>query len=140
MEEETINNDLNARHQMALPMKKKIRINEVKNVIQYKINPKKAPVYDLITGKILKEVSHKCLRAITQIYSAILQTEYFPFQWKVGQIIMTVKPGKNPNDITSYRPNSLLPILSKILEKIFLKRLTPIIDESKLIPSHQFGF
>jgi hypothetical protein len=53
---------------------------------------------------------------------------------------MIVKPEKNPNDITSYRPISLLPILSKILQKTLLKRLTPIIDESKLIPSHQFGF
>ena len=41
---------------------------------------------------------------------------------------------------TSYRPISLLPLLSKILEKILLQRLTPIIDESKLIASHQFGF
>jgi hypothetical protein len=52
---------------------------------------------------------------------------------------MIVKPGKNPND-KSYRPISLLPILSKILEEMLLERLTPIIDESKLIPSHQFGF
>jgi len=40
MEEETINNDLNTPHQMVLPMNK-ILINEVKNVIQYKINPKR---------------------------------------------------------------------------------------------------
>jgi len=53
---------------------------------------------------------------------------------------MIVKPGENPNDITSYCPISILTTLSKILEKVFLKRLTPIIDESKLIPSHQFGF
>jgi hypothetical protein len=53
---------------------------------------------------------------------------------------MIVKPGKDPNYITSYCPISLLPILSKTLEKILLKRLTPIIDESKLIPSHQFRF
>jgi hypothetical protein len=53
MEEETVNNVLNVLHQIPLPMKK-IRINEVKDVIQYKINPKKAPGYDLITGKILK--------------------------------------------------------------------------------------
>jgi hypothetical protein len=119
MEEETMNDDLNAPHQMALPMKK-IRINEVKNVIQYKIDPKKAPGYDLFNGKILKELSHKGLRAITQIYNAILQTEYFPCQWKMGQIIMIVKLGKNPSDITSYRPISLLPIVSKILQKHFL--------------------
>jgi hypothetical protein len=116
---------------MALPMKK-IRTNKVKNFIEYKINPRKAPGYNLITGKILKELSQKGLKTITQIYNAILQTEYFPCQWKVGQIIIIVKPGKIPNDITSYRPISLLPTLSKTLEKIFLKRLTPITDESKL--------
>jgi hypothetical protein len=54
---------------MDLPMKK-IRINDVKNFRQYKKNPKKAPEYDLITGKIRKELSHKGLRTITQIYNA----------------------------------------------------------------------
>ena len=124
---------------MALPMKK-IRINEVKHVIPYKINPKKSPGYDFITGKILKELSQKGLRAITQICNAILQTEYFSCQWKVGQIIIIVNPGKHSNDIASYCPISLLPILSKILEMMLLQRLIPVIDESKLIPSHQFGF
>jgi hypothetical protein len=109
-EEETVVNDLNAPYQMALPMKK-ICINDAKNVIQYKINPKKASGYDLITGKILKKKTKKGLRAITQIFNAILQTEYFPCQLKVGQIIKIVKPGKNPNYITSYRPFSLLPAL-----------------------------
>jgi hypothetical protein len=49
LDEETIKNELNAPHQMALPMKK-IHI-EVKNVIKHKIHPKKAPGYDLITGR-----------------------------------------------------------------------------------------
>jgi hypothetical protein len=108
MVEESINNDLNAPHQMALPMKK-IRINEVKNVIQYKINPKKAPDYEVITGNPLKERSENVLRAITQIYNTILQYEYFSYQLKVGQVIVIVKTEKCPNDITSYRPISLLP-------------------------------
>jgi len=101
---------------------------------------KKAPRYDLITGKILKLLSQKGLRAITKIYNAIIQTEYIPCQWKMGQTTMIIKPGKNPNYVTSYGPASLLPTVSKILEKIFLKRVTPIKDESKLIPSHKFGF
>jgi hypothetical protein len=99
MEKETFHNDLNTPRQMALPMKN-IRIKEVRNITQFKINPKKAPAFDLITGKMLKELSHEGLRAITQIYNDILQTEYFPCQWKVGQIITIIKPGKNPNDIT----------------------------------------
>jgi hypothetical protein len=59
-------------------------------------------------------VLHFMLRqAITQIYNAILQTEYFPCQWKAGQIIMIVKPVSNPNYIISYGPINLLPTLSK---------------------------
>jgi hypothetical protein len=77
MDEETIKNELNSPHQMALPMNK-IRINEVKNVIKHKIHPKKARGYDLITGKIFQELSQKGLRVITQIYNAILRIEYFP--------------------------------------------------------------
>jgi len=45
---------------------------------------------------------------------------------------MIAKPRKNPHDITSYRPISLLLLLYKILEKILLQRLTPIIDETNL--------
>jgi len=102
MEEKTIKNELNAPHQMALPMKK-IRINEVKNVIKSKIHPKKAPGYDLITGKVLQELSQKGLLAITQIYNAMLRIEYFPCLWKVGQIIMIAKPEKKlgPHSIIS---------------------------------------
>jgi hypothetical protein len=139
MEEETINNDLKAPTPDGLASEENPNYRG-KIVIQYKINPKKAPGYDLITGKTLKELSQEGLRAVTQIYDAILQTEYFTCRWKVRHIIMIVKPRKNPNDITSYRPISLLPVLSKILEKILLKRLTPITEESKLIPTHQFEF
>jgi hypothetical protein len=131
LEEETIQNELNIPHQMTLPLKK-IRVHEVQNIIKHNIHPSKAPGYDLITGKVLQELSHKGLRAITQIYNAIL--EYFPCHWKVGQIIMIVKPEKNADDVTLYRPISLLPILSKVFEKILLLRLTPIIEEIKLIP------
>jgi hypothetical protein len=45
---------------MTLP-REKIRINEVKNVLKHKIHPKKAPGYDLITGKVLQELSQKAL-------------------------------------------------------------------------------
>jgi hypothetical protein len=42
---------------------------------KYKIHPKKAPGYNLITGKILQELSQTGLRAITQISNAILRIE-----------------------------------------------------------------
>ena len=49
------------------------------------------------------------------------------------------KEGK-PREVQSYRPISLLPILSKVLEKLILKRLQPSLQQNALIPNHQFGF
>jgi len=53
---------------------------------------------------------------------------------------MLPKPGKPPNDIKSYRPISLLPIVSKVYEKLFLMKVRPIVNSKELIPNHQFGF
>ena len=50
------------------------------------------------------------------------------------------KPGKPLENATSYRPISLLPVLSKVFEKLFLIRLKPILASKALIPNHQFGF
>lgn len=125
--------------QMDLPLKN-FTIGDVKSVIELEINPKKSPGFDLITGKILKELPEQALRVILFIFNAILRIGYFPEQWKVAKVILINKPGKNATELQSYRPISLLPILSKLFEKILLKRLRPILHNKKLIPEHQFGF
>ena len=53
---------------------------------------------------------------------------------------MIPKPGKDPTLVSSYRPISLLPCLSKLYEKIILAKLLPPIESQNLIPAHQFGF
>jgi predicted metallopeptidase len=53
---------------------------------------------------------------------------------------MIPKPGKNLCEVESYQPISLLPIMSKLFEKLILKRLKAIIAEKHLVPTHQFGF
>jgi len=53
---------------------------------------------------------------------------------------MIQKPGKNRTDIASHRPIRLLPILSKILEKLLLKRIFRDTNRQEWIPSHKFGF
>lgn len=134
-----INKFLDSPFQMELPMKN-FKIREIKSIIKSEINAKKAPGFDLITGKILKELPDVCLKLITMLFNAIIRLSYFPSQWKVAQIIMIQKPGKKENEVESYRPISLLPILSKLFEKAFLKRLKPILIDKNLIPAHQFGF
>jgi hypothetical protein len=67
-------------------------------------------------------------------------TGYFLGQWKVSQIITILKPGKLAEEVNSYRPISLHPILSKLFEKLFLTRLKPTLQETRIIPDHQFSF
>ena len=70
----------------------------------------------------------------------MLRLQYFPIQWQVVQVILILKPGKPANEVSSYRPISLLPILSKVLEWIIQRGMNPIIDAQNVIPDHQFGF
>ena len=53
---------------------------------------------------------------------------------------MIQKPGKNANEVKSYRPISLLPVMGKLFEKLFSRRLKEVIAIKQLVPSHQFGF
>ena len=123
---------------MATPIKK-FTVAEVRVAIN-KLRTTKALGYDLITGEILKKLPEVGLSAITYIYNSILRTGYFPGQWKVSQIVTILKPGKPAEDVKSYRPISLLPILSKVFEKLFITRIQPILQSTQIIPDHQFGF
>src|SRR5204862_4697938 len=138
-EEATINNFLDAPFQMDLPIKN-FKYTEVKTILQHNLNPQKSPGFDQLTGNVLMELPDKCVRFITIVFNAILRNSYFPDQWKVAQIILIPKEGKPRKEVQSYEPISLLPILSKVLEKLILKRLQPSLEQKALIPNHQFRF
>jgi hypothetical protein len=90
---------------------------EVQVVIK-SLNPKKESGYDLVTGNILKEFPVIDIKYITQLFNALLLKGYIPAQRKDAQIILILKPGKHPKELTSYRSISLLPIVSKVFEKL----------------------
>jgi hypothetical protein len=51
-----------------------------------------------------------------------------------------MKSGKPPNELTTYLLISLLPIVSKVFEKLLLKKVLPMVENNRLIPNHQFSF
>jgi len=63
-----------------------------------------------------------------------------PRLWNVAVVIIISKSGKPPHEAASYRSISLLPVMSKLVEKLEIKRLKFIIERKNLIPNHQFGF
>jgi hypothetical protein len=77
---------------------------------------------------------------LATLFNACIRLKYVPDAWKIAEIIMIPRPGKNQSEVESYRPISLLPIMSKLFENLILKRLKPSINEKHLVPTHQFGF
>ena len=92
-----------------------IKKSEVLRSIQ-NLKFKKAPGYDLINPKVLKELPDVAFRFLTYVFNAILRTSTFPRQWKVAEIHIILKPGELPK---SYRPISLLPKTYEQVHKVF---------------------
>jgi hypothetical protein len=109
-------------------------------IIKNNLNPKKAPGYDLITGKVLKELSEKGMKMLTILFNAILRTGIFPDQWKVAQIILIPKLGKTWKKLHHINPSVCYQSCQSYLKKIFLQKLKQILIEQKLILDHQFDF
>ncbi|CAH4023499.1 unnamed protein product [Pieris brassicae] len=71
----------------------------------------------------------------------MLRVGYFPNARNLSDTVMIYyTAGKLMNDKTSYPPISLLPTLSKILEKTIPPKIMPSLMERKVIPDHQCDF
>jgi len=70
----------------------------------------------------------------------ILKHGYIPNMWKKAHIILLLKPKKNKQHPSSYRPISLLSCLGKLLEKIIKQRLMLEVESRHILPEHQAGF
>lgn len=113
---------------------------KVYETIAKELKSRKTPGYDLIDSKILKELPKKPLFFITILFNGIIRKAHISTHLKTARIILFLKPGKPPNEVSSYRPISPLPTLSKVFEKLLLKRMKVMINNEELIPQCQFGF
>jgi hypothetical protein len=108
--------------------------------IRSNLNLKKASGFYFITGEILKNFKRKALVKMTTLINACIWLNYIPNAWKTAEVTMIPKPGKNLSEVESCWSVSLLPIMPKLLEKLILTRLKPIIEEKHLVPTNQFDF
>lgn len=131
---------INTEIDIPMPMTRHIpstTFTEVKTEIE-KLKLKKSAGPDGVTPYMIRKLPKKGVIFITYIFNAMFRLSHFPSFWKQAMVIMINKPGKPPEEIGSYRPISLLCVLSKVFERILLVRLRPHMDE--VIPDTQFGF
>lgn len=101
---------------------------------------KKTPGHDLIPNVALKYLTDEAINHLKDIFNSCMCIGYFPTTWKKAEIILFHKPNKPKLSCSSYRPISLLPTMSKILERVIYQRLNEYLNEANIIPPHQFGF
>jgi len=105
------------------PVTPKEIINETKT----NTDPKIFPGFDLTTGEILRQLPKKAIVKLTYLYDAAFRLIYVPSYWETAEVIMVLKTGKPATEAASYRPISLLPLLSKLFEKLLVKGFKPIL-------------
>lgn len=88
---------------------------------------------------LIKNIIDCIVKPLKYICNLSLMTGQFPTKMKVAKVIPLFKSG-DKHTFSNYRPISLLPQLSKILEKVFANRLTDFILKHKILCEQQYGF
>ncbi|CEJ82398.1 hypothetical protein VHEMI02464 [[Torrubiella] hemipterigena] len=98
------------------------------------------PGADGITTKMLRAVWPSLGDAITLLYSSCLRLGYHPEIFRIAEVVMIPKPNKRDlSSPTAWRPISLLPCLSKGLERAIARRLAFLAIKYKIIPPKLAG-
>nr|CAI5833066.1 unnamed protein product [Callosobruchus analis] len=95
------------------------------------------------TDGITVEMLKLCLPAIApyllHIVNSCLEIGFFPNCWKTA-IVVPLPKVPNPTSLNDLRPISLLPVLSKVLEKAVRIQLHEFLSDACILPVYQAGF
>ena len=111
---------------------------EVNDLIKV-LNPSKSVGPNSIPIKLLKIIGPSVSPILALLVNQSFQNGIFPDKLKIAKVITLFKKG-NPELPSNYRPISLLPIFSKIFEKLMYRRLYRFLEIHDVLFSLQFGF
>ena len=117
-----------------------VNIETVSQILRT-LKPKSSCGFDGINSKLLKCCHYALLQPLTLIINQSLNTGTFPDKLKTAKVIPIYK-GKdlNINDLNSYRPISILPVISKIFEKVVYQQVYHYLSTNNLLSNSQYGF
>ena len=87
----------------------------------------------------MRSITDEVATPFAHIINCSFKTGEVPQESKIAKVIPIYKNG-DKQLLNNYRPISLLPAFSKLLEKIMSKRLIKYLNEYKIIYKHQYGF
>ena len=102
-------------------------------------NSTKAPGHDILPPKMLKDAALALAEPLTYIINRSLRDSTVPGKSKITKVLPLFKSGPKTL-MDNYRPISILPAISKILERVVYDQLSGYLERNDLITSSQFGF
>ena len=100
---------------------------------------KKSTGHDNISSIILKSVAPSISWPLMIAINKSIESGIVPKFFKIAKVIPIYK-AKDHREFTNYRPISLLPVISKLLEKVIHKRVYTFLTQSDILYSSQYGF
>ena len=103
------------------------------------INPSKAAGPDNLEGKFLKDGASILATPVTELCNLSISLASFPDDCKQAKMKPLFKKGSK-DDPKNYRPISLLPQISKVIEKLVHEQVQEYLDKNKILYRYQSGF
>ncbi|CAB0034341.1 unnamed protein product [Trichogramma brassicae] len=117
-----------------------VTLEELKGA-QSRIKERSAPGPDGIPNSALKIAVAARPDIFLRVYTTTcLETGVFPSSWKRQRLVLLPKPGKPPDEPSSYRPLCMLDTAGKILERIICDRLEAFTERPGGLSERQYGF
>lgn len=95
--------------------------------------------YHGLNAIIIKSSLDSLVEPLTVIFNKCLDEGNWPLSLKISKIIPVFKKG-NECDLGNYRPIAIVPVISKIFEKILKGKLISYLETKSLLSTAQFGF
>ena len=104
-----------------------------------KLKRHKATGIDNLPTCLLKDSASIIARPLSHLINLSIKTSTVPTEWKVARVNPLHKSGNTTNP-DNYLPISILPVLSKIMEKAIHSQLIEYLETNSLITNRQFGY
>lgn len=115
-----------------------VTTTEIGNIIN-NLSSNTSSGLDGISCKVVKCLKRVILNQLTICINKCLINGKFPDSLKIAKVTPVYKSGSK-SDTGNYRPISVLPIFSKIIEKVIYNRLEVFLTSNKLLFEKQYGF
>ena len=108
-----------------------VTFEEVLKLLQ-QLSPSKACGVDGLTAHLIKACGDTIIPPLLHIFNISLKYLIFPNIWKIAWVTALHKEGQH-SDANNYRPILVLPILSKIFERIVHDRVYEFVMDADIL-------